>query len=149
MLLARNRILTTFLTHYTGICLYRGSGKWLTAGDGPSASQMKLPGMISGMTVVHRHGKPLPHVLPRWRSSSAEVWLWVHSSFTWGTQAGGRRCAETYLKWEHRVCMPQSWLIFRHCWNRWLFCIHYCRFFLLHDSQISSSFSAIEKWFCS
>lgn len=43
--------------------------------------------------------------------------------------AGGRGCSGTCVKWEHRVCLPQSWLIFRHCWNRWLLCIHCCRFF--------------------
>lgn len=35
--------------------------------------------------------------------TSCRVWLWGHSSFTWGMQVGGRRQ-------EHRVCLPQSWL---------------------------------------
>lgn len=58
-----------------------------------------------------------------------EVWLWACSSFTCGAQAGGRRCSGTCLKWEHRVCLTQSWLIFRHCWNRWLFLYALLQFF--------------------
>lgn len=75
MLLAHNRILTTFLTHYTGICLYRGSGN----------------GSLQAMGQVHHKWSSLEWA-QRWLWSIGMLSLWPVSCLDEGNHLHGSGC---------------------------------------------------------
>lgn len=97
----------------------------------------------SGMPVVHRRAELLPLILPRGGKPSDG--LAVSPQLLHPGSAGGRQeaGAQSLLASKLTLC--------RHCWKNWLFCTHYGAFSspLLHNSQVSFSFSTILKWFCS
>lgn len=114
-----------------------GNGSQQAMGQAPP---WQSSGTASGMLVVHRHAELLPLILPRGGKPSDG--LAVSPQLLHLGSTGGREEAGT------QSLLASKLIICRHCRKSWLFCTHYGTFFFpppLHNSQVSFSFSAIEK----